>query len=152
MLRYGRVVRVLARAFRHFKDDRRAETAARRPEQKGRRRRPRGRHLVPASGEGLHRLGRASSGGPAQISPCRWRCMNLAYVSLTALVIAIVVSCFTEVNVGVLALAFAWIVGVYFGGMRLDAVIGGFPISLFLTLAGVTLLFAQAQLNGTLDR
>ena len=78
--------------------------------------------------------------------------MNLAVVSLVALVIAILVSCFTELNVGILALAFAWIVGVYLGGMRLDAVLAGFPVSLFLTLAGVTLLFTQAQLNGTLDR
>ena len=29
---------------------------------------------------------------------------------------------------------------------------GGFPVQLFLTLAGVTLLFTQAQLNGTLDK
>ena len=78
--------------------------------------------------------------------------MNLAYVSLTALVIAILVSCFTELNVGILSLAFAWAVGVYLGGMSLNDVIGGFPVSLFLTLAGVTLLFSQAQLNGTLDR
>jgi len=78
--------------------------------------------------------------------------MNLAVVSLVALVIAILVSCFTELNVGILALAFAWIVGVYLGGMKLDAVLAGFPVSLFLTLAGVTLLFTQAQLNGTLDR
>ena len=46
----------------------------------------------------------------------------------------------------------AWIVGVYFGGMPVEQVIGGFPASLFLTLAGVTLLFSQAQVNGTLDR
>jgi Na+/H+ antiporter NhaD/arsenite permease-like protein len=78
--------------------------------------------------------------------------MNLAVISLLALVVAILVSCFTELNVGILAVAFAWIVGVYFGGMRLDAVIAGFPVSLFLTLVGVTLLFTQAQLNGTLDR
>jgi Na+/H+ antiporter NhaD/arsenite permease-like protein len=78
--------------------------------------------------------------------------MNLAVVSLLALVVAILVSCFSELNVGILALAFAWIVGVYLGGMRLDAVMAGFPVSLFLTLAGVTLLFTQAQLNGTLDR
>jgi di/tricarboxylate transporter len=78
--------------------------------------------------------------------------MNLAYLSLAALVIAIVVSCFTELNVGILALALAWIVGVYFGGMTLNQVIAGFPVALFLTLAGVTLLFSQAQLNGTLDR
>ena len=78
--------------------------------------------------------------------------MNLAYVSLAALVIAILVSCFTELNVGILALALAWIVGVYLGGMTLNEVIAGFPVALFLTLAGVTLLFSQAQLNGTLDR
>jgi di/tricarboxylate transporter len=78
--------------------------------------------------------------------------MNLAVISLIALVIAIIVSCFTELSVGILGLAFAWIVGVYLGGMRLDAVLAGFPVSLFVTLAGVTLLFTQAQLNGTLDR
>jgi di/tricarboxylate transporter len=55
-------------------------------------------------------------------------------------------------NVGVLSLALAWIVGVYIGGMKLDEVIGAFPIQLFLMLTGVTLLFSQAQLNGTLDR
>src|SRR5215213_2939497 len=78
--------------------------------------------------------------------------MNLAYVSLGALVLAILVSCFPELNVGVLAIALAWIVGVYVGGMPLNDVIAGFPVSLFLTLAGVTLLFAQAQQNRTLDR
>src|SRR3990170_1363769 len=78
--------------------------------------------------------------------------LNLAYVSLGALVVAILVSCFTELNVGILALALAWIVGVYIGGMPLNDVIAGFPVSLFLTLSGVTLLFAQAQQNRTLDR
>jgi di/tricarboxylate transporter len=78
--------------------------------------------------------------------------MNPAYVSLSALIIAILVSCFTELNVGILALTFAWIVGVYLSGMSLNDVIAGFPVSLFLTLSGVTLLFSQAQLNGTLDR
>jgi di/tricarboxylate transporter len=78
--------------------------------------------------------------------------MSLAYISLAALVIAILVSCFTELNVGILSLAFAYIVGVFLGGMKLDDVLRGFPVSLFLTLAGVTLLFTQAQINGTLDR
>ena len=78
--------------------------------------------------------------------------MTLAWISLVALVIAMIVSCFTQLNVGVLALALAWIVGVYAGGMSLGDVLGGFPVQLFLTLAGVTLLFTQAQLNGTLDR
>jgi di/tricarboxylate transporter len=78
--------------------------------------------------------------------------MSLAWLSLGALFVAIVVSCFTRLNVGVLAIACAWIVGVYFGGMRLEEVLSGFPIQLFLTLVGVTMLFTQAQLNGTLDQ
>lgn len=78
--------------------------------------------------------------------------MNLAWLSLSALLVAIVLSCFTQLNVGVVAVAFAWIVGVYFGSMRLEEVLSGFPIQLFLTLTGVTLIFTQAHLNGTLDK
>ena len=78
--------------------------------------------------------------------------MNLAYLSLGALLLIIVVSCFTEINVGVMAIALAWIVGVVIGGMKVDQLIAGFPVSLFLTLTGVALFFTQAQVNGTLDR
>lgn len=78
--------------------------------------------------------------------------MNLAVISVAALAIAVTVSCVTEINVGILALAMAWVVGVYIGGIPLNTVIGGFPTPLFLTLTGVTLLFALAQTNGTLDR
>jgi di/tricarboxylate transporter len=77
--------------------------------------------------------------------------MSLAALSVAALVFALVVSCVSQLNVGVLAIVLAWIVGVYFGGMRLEQVLAGFPVSLFLTLVGVTLLFAQAQGNGTLE-
>jgi di/tricarboxylate transporter len=77
--------------------------------------------------------------------------VTLAALSLTALVIALVVSCVSQLNIGVLAIVLAWLVGVYAGGMRLEQVLGGFPVSLFITLVGVTLLFSQAQANGTLD-
>jgi len=78
--------------------------------------------------------------------------MNLAVVSVCALALAVLVSCVSRVNVGVLSLALAWIVGVYVAGMPLNAVMAGFPTQLFLTLTGVTLLFALAQTNGTLER
>ena len=78
--------------------------------------------------------------------------MSLAWISLGALVLVIVVSCFSKLNVGILSLVAAWIIGVYLGGMKLDTVLSGFPVSLFLTLAGMTLLFAQAQNNRTLDK
>jgi Na+/H+ antiporter NhaD/arsenite permease-like protein len=78
--------------------------------------------------------------------------MSLAVLSVCALALAIIVSCVTTLNVGVLALALAWIIGVYFGGMSVNAVMAGFPTALFLTLVGMTLLFTLAQCNGTLDR
>ncbi|MBL8221057.1 MAG: hypothetical protein JNL62_17620, partial [Bryobacterales bacterium] len=78
--------------------------------------------------------------------------MNLAVVSVSALALAIVLSCVTQINVGIVSIALAWIIGVYMGGMQAKQVAAGFPVDLFLTLSGVTLLFAQAQVNGTLDR
>jgi Na+/H+ antiporter NhaD/arsenite permease-like protein len=78
--------------------------------------------------------------------------MPLSWISLAALLIAVTLSMFTKVNVGVVSLAFAWIVGVYLGGIPINQVIGAFPIQLFLTLVGVTLLFGMAHVNGTLER
>ena len=76
----------------------------------------------------------------------------MAILSVCALVLAVVVSCVSRLNVGVLAVALAWIVGVYIGGMPVATIMNGFPSQLFLTLTGVTLLFALAETNGTLER
>lgn len=78
--------------------------------------------------------------------------MNIAWISLAALLVAVVLSMVSKVNVGVVSLALAWIVGVYLGGMRYNDVIAAFPVPLFITLAGVTLLFGMANVNGTLQR
>ena len=78
--------------------------------------------------------------------------MSLAVLSLSALILALVLSSISSINVGFLAIVLAWLVGVYGGGMTVDQVIAGFPSSLFLTLVGLTLLFSMAQVNGTLDR
>ncbi len=78
--------------------------------------------------------------------------MNVALLSIIAFAIAIVLSCVTPVNVGLVSIAFAFLVGVVFGGMKVGDVASGFPSSLFLVLVGVTLLFSQAKVNGTLDQ
>jgi di/tricarboxylate transporter len=78
--------------------------------------------------------------------------VSLAALSLGGLFVVIAVSCFSRLNVGLLALAMAWIVGVYFGGLRAEEVAAGFPSQLFLTLVGVTIFFTQAQNNGTLNK
>jgi len=81
--------------------------------------------------------------------------MDLAVVCLVVLVGVLAVSCVTSLNVGLAALAAAWVIGVYVApryGSSLGEtdVTDGFPVNLFLTLAGTTLLFAAAQANGTL--
>ena len=76
--------------------------------------------------------------------------MNPATLSLLALIVALVVSMTSQVNVGWLGIVFAWLIGVYAADLRPDAVMAGFPTTLFVTLTGVTLLFAIAETNGTL--
>ncbi len=78
--------------------------------------------------------------------------MSLAWISVAALAVAVLLSCFTAINVGLLSLALAMLVGVYLGGMSLNDVLGGFPVPLFVTLVGITLLFSIAETNGTLAR
>lgn len=77
--------------------------------------------------------------------------MNIALASLLALLLAIILSMVSHVNVGLVALALAWLVGVVLAGMKPEAVMTGFPAALFLTLTGVSLLFACAEANGTLQ-
>jgi di/tricarboxylate transporter len=78
--------------------------------------------------------------------------MSLAALSVLALFVTVFLSCVTKLNVGVLAIAMAWIIGVYGGRLPVEQIAAGFPVQLFLTLVGMTLLFSQAQLNGTLDK
>jgi di/tricarboxylate transporter len=77
--------------------------------------------------------------------------MSLGAITLGALALAILLSCTTRLNVGLLSIALAWVIGVYIADLPLREVTSGFPTDLFLTLAGVTLLFSQARVNGTLD-
>ncbi|MBI5759837.1 MAG: hypothetical protein HZA46_15065 [Planctomycetales bacterium] len=82
--------------------------------------------------------------------------MDLATISLLALLVAVIISCVSSVNVGLLGFSFAWVIGVYvapqFGDeLGVRGVVAGFPSDLVLTLIGVGLLFTQAQVNGTLD-
>ncbi len=78
--------------------------------------------------------------------------MSLPVLSVVAFAVALIVSCISQINVGFLSIAFAFAIGVFFGGMRATDVAAGFPTSLFLILVGVTLFFSQANVNGTLDK
>src|SRR6478609_9643359 len=83
--------------------------------------------------------------------------MDLAWLSVLALAAVVAISCTSRANPGVVAIALAWGIAVYaaplFGeSLGYSTLIAGFPVDLFLTLVGVTLLFTQAESNGTLAR
>ena len=78
--------------------------------------------------------------------------MDLAWISIGALVVAVTLSCTTTINVGVLSLAMAMLIGIYLAGMSPATVLAGFPTPLLVTLVGITLLFSIAECNGTLAR
>lgn len=78
--------------------------------------------------------------------------MTAAVASLLALLLAIALSFSARVNVGLAALALAFVLGFLVPGLKADVVAAAFPSSLFLTLLGVTLLFAATEANGTLAR
>jgi di/tricarboxylate transporter len=82
---------------------------------------------------------------------------DLAWLSLAALLLVIILSCSTSVNPGFVSLVLAWVIGVHLAPLwgrsfSFDEVLAGFPTDLFLTLVGVTLLFTLARGNGTLDQ
>jgi Na+/H+ antiporter NhaD/arsenite permease-like protein len=76
----------------------------------------------------------------------------LAEISLAALAIAVVIAIVRNVNVGPLSLAIALVVGYYIGGVKVKTIIAGYPVNVFIMLAGITYLFAIANINGTLEK
>ena len=77
--------------------------------------------------------------------------MSTELIPIIALAVMFIAATMLPVNMGALGFVAAFIVGTVFVGMSTDDIIGGFPAELFLTLVGVTYLFAIAQNNGTVD-
>lgn len=77
--------------------------------------------------------------------------MSIGLLTLVALAIAIVISCISPINIGFLAIGMASLIGFIYK-MPFKEIVEGFPLNLFIILTGVTLLFSQANVNGTLAR
>ena len=77
--------------------------------------------------------------------------MSPQLISIYALVLMFVVATILPVNMGVLAFVGAFLIGTLVAGQTTSTIIAGFPGGLFLTLVGITFLFAIAQNNGTID-
>ena len=76
--------------------------------------------------------------------------MNMAVVSLIALAGAIVLGFVKKVNVGIVSIALAYLIGIVYG-ISAGKITGGFSSSMALTMIGVMYLFAIVSNNGTLE-
>ncbi|WP_295042273.1 SLC13 family permease [uncultured Paracoccus sp.] len=72
-------------------------------------------------------------------------------ISIYALALMFVIATIWPINMGVLAFVGAFLVGTLLAAQTTKDIIAGFPGGLFLTLVGITWLFALAQNNGTID-
>jgi di/tricarboxylate transporter len=80
--------------------------------------------------------------------------LDLGLIALLSLLLAVVVSFRWNRNIGLLAISLAFLIGALAGDPRIGPaqLVAFFPLRLFLTLVGVTLLFSMAELNGTLAK
>ena len=77
--------------------------------------------------------------------------MSAHWISIYTLIGMFVLATVLPINMGVIAFVGAFLIGTLVAGMNAKAIMGGFPADLFLTLVGITYLFALAQNNGTID-
>ncbi|WAM12333.1 SLC13 family permease [Rhodococcus sp. JS3073] len=72
-------------------------------------------------------------------------------ISVLVLAAIFTVATVTPVNMGILAFAAAFIVGAWVSDIPIEDVVDAFPAGTFHIVGGITLLFAIAKANGTLD-
>ncbi|MCI2416791.1 hypothetical protein MOQ72_05090 [Saccharopolyspora sp. K220] len=77
--------------------------------------------------------------------------MSIQILSIIGLVLIFVLATVRSVNMGAVAFLGAFLLGTFVFHTSDDDLFSGFPGDLFVTLVGVTLLFAIAKANGTVD-
>ena len=77
--------------------------------------------------------------------------MSAPVLSIIILAVMFLLATFLPLNMGALAFVGAFLLGSVVLGMSTTDILANFPGGLFLTIVGVTYLFAIAQNNGTID-
>lgn len=78
--------------------------------------------------------------------------MSIHFVGIIGLVLVFLIGTMRSINLGILSLVMTFLIGTIFVGETPRDMYSGFPVDLFVLLAGVTYLFAIAERNGTVAR
>ncbi|OLN23040.1 hypothetical protein BTO30_06585 [Domibacillus antri] len=77
--------------------------------------------------------------------------MSLELITILVLLAMFIIGSVISVNMGILGIVAAFVIGTFVSGLSIDEIYAAFPIDMFILLAGVTYLFSIALNNGTLD-
>ncbi|MDR1732816.1 MAG: SLC13 family permease [Synergistaceae bacterium] len=77
--------------------------------------------------------------------------MSIHILILAAIIIAITLGYVTRINIGLYAIAFAYLTGVCVLGLRVNAIIAMWPVRLFFILFSISMFYGFATINGTLE-
>ncbi|TMV79412.1 SLC13 family permease, partial [Thioclava sp. BHET1] len=69
-----------------------------------------------------------------------------------AIVVAIALGYATRINIGLFAIAFAYLIGSFLMGMKPAAIIQMWPLKIFFVIFSVCLFYSFAMVNGTLEK
>jgi di/tricarboxylate transporter len=78
--------------------------------------------------------------------------LSIHVIGIIGLVLVFLIGTLRSINLGALSLVMMFLVSTIFVGETPREMYTGFPVDLFVLLAGVTYLFAVAASNGTVDR
>ena len=78
--------------------------------------------------------------------------MTIEFLTIGVLVAMFAIATLTPVNMGLLGFAAAYGIGVFVAGIPAREIARAIPTDLFVTLVGITYLFALAQANGAIGR
>ncbi|KXF78136.1 C4-dicarboxylate ABC transporter [Paramesorhizobium deserti] len=76
----------------------------------------------------------------------------MSLVVVLAIVTAIALGYLTRINIGLFAIAFAYIIGCFFMGMKPGEIIELWPLKIFFVIFSVCLFYSFAMINGTLEK
>ncbi len=78
--------------------------------------------------------------------------VTVIVVAFLALAAAVIISVKYKVNVGILCVAFAFLIGGFGLALPVDDIVGFFPVALFFRIMMTTMFFGFAARNGTVER
>jgi len=76
----------------------------------------------------------------------------MSLIVVAAIILAIVLGYRTRINIGLFAIAFAYLIGCFGMGLKPSAIIAMWPLKIFFIIFSVCLFYSFAIVNGTLEK